>query len=57
MLLNSNANIEKIRKHNRIYSEGQEARMLRARAKKNKLTRRDYERMAEARMQDYPMAA
>jgi hypothetical protein len=44
-MFNTNANIEKIRKHNRMHSEGQERR-IRDRAKR-KLTRRDYERLAE----------
>lgn len=57
-MFNTNANTEKIRKHNRVRSEGQEMRMLRARAKKNQLTRRDYDRLAEEKYgYEYKIAA
>ncbi len=55
-MFNTNANTEKIRKHNRIYSEGREARMLRDRAKR-KMTRRDYDRLAEEKYAEYKIAA
>ncbi len=44
-MFNTNANTEKIRKHNRFHSEGQERR-LRNRIRR-KMTRRDYERLEE----------